>query len=451
MPSLKQPVVDQTLAHIRELLERDDFSSAIQLLEQLKSADKVEVFDELDVEDQAELIPFLKPDQSADLMVELDHDDQADIAKRLDDQTLSDILDEMEPDDAADVIGDLPEERKARVLAEMEEADDVRPLLIHPDESAGGLMTTSFLTLRPAMTAQDAINALRAWSPDDELPYYLYVVDREQKLVGVVSLRSLIVAPPTKPVGDIMNRDVISVPVGTDQEECANLIRKHGFLALPVVDAGNRLLGVITVDDLVGVIEEEATEDVYRLGGVPDEEKAFSPIGFSLRRRLPWLYINLGTAFLAALVVSLFEDTIAQVAILAAMQSIVAGQGGNAATQRVTIIVRALATGEVSLRDAPYIVGKEALLGILQGLAVALVVGLGIAAWEQNWVLGGVIAIALAGNLIVAGVVGAFIPFILKRLGIDPALASSVIVTTFTDCCGFAFSLGLATLLIDYL
>jgi magnesium transporter len=443
--------LDQTIEQLREALERDDYDRARQLIEALKPPDKVEVFDDLDVEDQAELIPRLKPDESADILSELSDGDQADIARRVDDHTLSRILDEMEPDDAADVIGDLPESRQERVLARMTEADDVRPLLIHPDESAGGLMTTSFLTLRPAMTAQDAITALRAWSPDDELPYYLFVVDREQRLVGIVPLRILITASPNRLIGEIMKREVVTVPVGTDQEECANLLRRHGFQALPVVDAAGKLLGVITADDLVDVIEEEATEDVYRLGGVPDEEHIFSTIGFSLRKRLPWLYVNLGTAFLAAWVVSLFEDTVAQVAILAAAQSIVAGQGGNAATQRITIIVRALALNEANFRDMPRVVGKEVLLGVLQGLAVALVLGAGFALWQGNAALGIVVAVAMVGNLIVAGLAGAAVPFVLRRLGIDPALASSVIVTTFTDCCGFAFSLGLATLLLNYL
>jgi magnesium transporter len=446
-----RPDVDQTLDQIRNALDRDDVAGAIHLLEQLKPPDKVEVFDELDVEDQAELLPRLAPDTSADLMAELDTEDQADIAERIDDQSLSRILDEMEPDDAADVIGDLPMPRQQQVLAGMTEADDVRPLLIHPDESAGGLMTTSFLTLRPGMTAQAAIDAVRQWNPDAGIVYYLFVVDRDRKLVGVLSLRQLITAPPTRLIGDIMNRDVISVPAGTDQEECANLIQRHNLLALPVVDSNNVLLGIITVDDLVDVIAEEATEDVYRLGGVPDEEYPFSPVSFSLRRRLPWLYINLLTAFLAAWVVSLFESTIAQVAILAALQSIVAGQGGNAATQTITIMVRGLALGEVDRHNAVKALGKEALQGLLQGLAVALVVGIGVAVWQGKPVLGLVIGVAMVGNMIVAGITGALVPLGLKAARIDPALASSVIVTTFTDCCGFAFALGLATILIQYL
>ena len=446
-----RPTVDDTIDLVREALDRDDITAAIAALERMKDEERVEVFDELDVEDQAELLPKLDPEDSADILAELDEKDAADIAGRVTDKELSRILDEMEPDDAADVIGDLPERRKENVLAGMEEADDVRPLLIHPDETAGGLMTTSFLTLRPQMTAQNAINALREWSPDTEMPYYLFVVDSERKLVGVVSLRALITAPSTRAISKIMNPDVISVPVGTDQEECANLIRKFGFVALPVVDGEHRLLGVITLDDLVEVIEEEATQDVYRLGGVPDEERVWSPIGFSLRKRLPWLYINLGTAFLAAFVVSLFENTIAQVAILAAMQSMVAGQGGNSATQNITIIVRGLALGEVELKDVWPALRKGVILGFLQGVAIGIVVGIGVTLWQHNPVLGFVIGVSMVGNLVVAGLAGTSIPFILKRFRLDPALASAVIVTTFTDCCGFGFSLGLATILLNYL
>ena len=395
--------------------------------------------------------PGLDPDQSADLMVELAQEDQADIADRMDNQVLSRILDEMEPDDAADVIGDLPEARQQLVLAQMTEADDVRPLLIHPDESAGGLMTTSFSTLRPGMTAQAAIDAVRSWDPETEVTYYLYVVDRDRKLAGVVSLRQLISAPPAKLISEIMDPNVITVPAGTDQEECAHMLDEQGLLALPVVDQDNVLLGVITVDDLIDVITEEATEDVYRLGGVPDEDYPLSPVPLSLRRRLPWLYINMGTAFLAAWVVSLFQSTIAQVAILAALQSIVAGQGGNAATQTITIMVRGIALGEITRANALRALGKEALQGLLQGIAVALVVGAGVALWQNNVVLGFVTGAALIVNLTVAGLAGALVPLGLKALHVDPALASSVIVTTFTDCTGFATALGLATLLINYL
>jgi len=200
MAELTRDKIDSALRRVREALDRNSVQDAITILEQLQQDEQVEVFDELDVEDQAELLPRLHPETAAEIVAELDIEGQASIAERVDDRTLSRILDEMEPDDAADMIGELPEERQQRVLANMEEADDVRPLLIHPDESAGALMTTSFLTLRPGMTAQEAIDALREWNPDDEMPYYLFVVDRERRLVGVVSA-----APVTGCVADALN------------------------------------------------------------------------------------------------------------------------------------------------------------------------------------------------------------------------------------------------------
>lgn len=452
LAELDKALLEQTIERVREALDRDDVHGAIALLDQVKrTEDRVEVFDELDIEDQAQILPRLDPEDAADILAELDEEDQADIAERVSDTSLSDILDEMEPDDAADVLGDLSAERKERVLSGMEEADDVRPLLIHPDDSAGGIMTTSFMTLRPGMTVQDAITALREWHPDDEMPYYLFVVDRERRLVGVTALRALITASPTTLIGNIMNTDVISVPAGTDQEECARLLRKFGFLALPVVDADGRLLGVIAHDDLIDVIDEEATEDTFRLAGVSDENSVWSPVMVSMKKRMPWLVVNLGTAFLASWVFGLFEDTNAQLAWFAALPSIVAGQGGNAATQRITILVRGLATGEVELKHAWQVVGKELWLSLLQGLILAVIVGGAIALLKRNSVAGLVIAGAMIGNMIIAGLAGTAIPFLLKKLKFDPALASAVVVTTFTDSCGFFFSWGLATLLLRYL
>jgi len=450
---LNDDELDDVVEKIEDALNRNDVGSAVNTLEALEDDDKFEVFDELDLEDQAELLPRLDPETGADILVEMHEDDQAAVAKRVDDESLSEILDEMEPDDAADVIGDLSEERQQRVLAEMdrEAADDVRALLIYPDESAGGLMTNSFLALRAEMSAQKAIDALREWGPDNETAYYLFVVDRDRHLQGIVSLRDLITAPSDKLLHDIMTTDVMSVPAGTDQEECGQLLRKHGFQALPVVDAEHRLLGVITNDDLVEVIEDEATEDAFRLAGVPDEERVFSSVGDSMKKRLPWLVVNLGTAFLAAAVYNLFTTTVDALPFLAALPSIVAGQGGNAATQRITILVRGLATGEVESEDAMRVILKEIWIGLLQGLALALVVGVGVAIWRNNWVVGGVIGVAMIGNMVVAGLAGTAIPFLLKLIKLDPALASAVIVTTFTDCCGFALSLGLATLLLRYL
>ncbi len=503
--------LDATVEQVRTALNRDDIASAISLLERLKAADQVRLIDELgphdaaeivsemepgdaadivaelspenaadlvaelEPQEQADLLTELKPEDSAeivaefapqaqadliermsaedaaDIVVEMSDEDQADIAGRTSDKRLAAMLDEMEPDDAADMLGDLEEDRKQRVLSGMLEADDVRPLLIYPDESAGGLMTTSFLALRPGMTARDALNALREWDHNDELPYYLFVVDGERHLLGVVGLRPLVTAAPDRPVQDMMHRDVITVLVGTDQEQCAQLLKKYGFLALPVIDAENRLLGVITNDDLMDVVEEEAAEDAFKLSGVNNEEGLFAPVRTSMSKRLPWLLINLGTAFLASWVANQFEDTIKLVPILAALQSLVAGQGGNAASQRIAIVVRGIATGDFNDSDTGRLLLKEVFIGFLQGLAMALLVGVGVYAWQGNATLAAVMAVAMIGNMLVAGLVGPFVPVLLHRFKFDPALSSAVIVTTFTDCFGFLFSLGLASLLIRVL
>jgi magnesium transporter len=443
--------IDQTIESIRDALNRSALDEAIGLIEQLRAPDQADVFNELEPEQQAAILPRLDPDDSADILEYLADEDAADVAEHLDPDTLSRIVDEMEPDEAADLLGDLPKEQADQVLARLEDPDEVRPLLIHPDETAGGRMTSDFLALRRRMTVQEAIHALRNWAPTEDVTYYLFVVDRDNILRGVLSLRKLITADPQATLESIMDTDVTSVQAGVDQEEVARLMTRYGLLALPVVDEAGHLLGLITHDDLVEVIEDEASQDIYRLGGVIDEDRPFGPVRFSVRRRLPWLYINMITAFLAAWVISQFQETIQRVAILAAFQAIVAGQGGNAGTQALTVMVRSIALGEVGLRDVGPALLKEIAVGLINGVAVGLVVGLIAAALQGKPMLGLIIGLAMIGNMVAAGIAGALVPVILKRLKIDPALASGVIVTTVTDVTGFALFLGLATLFLSWL
>lgn len=442
---------DETLAAVRAALDRGAVRDAIEVLERLRPPDQAEVFEELNTSDQAALLPGLEPIETAHLLEELGDDEAADVAERLDATTLAHIVDEMEPDEAADLLGDLNPDLARQTLAQMEEAAEVRPLLIHADDSAGGLMTSEFLLLRERMTAQESIEALRAWQPSEDSTYYLFVVNQAQQLRGVVSLRRLITADPQSVIGDIMHPDPITARAGTDQEEVAHVMSKYDLLALPVVDEGGHMLGVITYDDVVDVIEEEASEDILHLGGVLDEERVTGPVSVSVRRRLPWLYVNLLTAFLAAGVISLFERTIEQLAVLAAFQSIVAGQGGNAGTQALTVVVRSLALGEIELRDAWRILLKELAVGALNGLAVGAAVGAFAFLMEGQPLLGLIIGVAMIGNMLAAGLAGALVPLLLKKLKLDPALGSGVIVTTVTDVVGFGLFLGLATLFIQWL
>jgi magnesium transporter len=438
--------IDLTLAEVRAALERGQVLDAIASLIRLHPADRADAFSDLDDADQAVILKRLEIPVMADLLEELEDDEAVDVAEDIPTDRLADILDEMEPDEAADVLGDLPPVRAAQALAEMEDAEEVIPLLEHPDETAGGLMTTSFITLYPDNTARQAIEFLRQVSPDEETPYYLNVIDRESRLVGVVGLRELIVANPELKVEIIMDPSVVHVTTDTDQEDAARLMVRYDLAAMPVVDSVGILKGVITHDDLMDVIEEEATEDIYRLANVPDPDLSIdSPIGLTIRRRLPWLYLSAATAFFAAWVISQFETLIAQVALLAVFQSVVAGLGGNSATQSLAIIVRAIALGEVDLRESWRIILKEAVTGLFQGAAVGLIAGLGVYLWKGNAAMGLVLGLALMGNILVAGIVGSMVPLVLKALRLDPALASSVLVTTVTDSVGFALFLGLAS------
>ncbi len=449
---MEPSLIDATLDRVRAALESGKVDEAIAALATLHPADRADAFADLPRDEQEEILPRLDAQATADLLEELEDPEAAEVAAQLPSETLADVLDEMDPDEAADILGDLPPEQAASALAQMEEADEVIPLLAHPDDTAGGLMTSVFYALRRQTTAQMAIEFLRQHHPDGEAPYYLYVVDRFNTLIGIVGLRDLIVAEPHATIESIMKRDVASVPVGTDQEEVARIMSRYGLAALPVVDGDGKLVGVINYDAIVDVIEEEATEDIYRLSNVSDGDlQIFSPVRLSVRRRLPWLLVNLGTAFLAASVISLFEATIAKLAVLAVFQSIVAGQGGNAGTQTLAMVVRGLALGEIEFKDAWRAMAREAGIGLIHGMTVGVCVAIGAWLWRGIPILGLVIGLAMVGNLIAAGIAGTLVPLTLKALKLDPALASAVIVTTVTDCVGFGLFLGLATLFLPYL
>ena len=331
----------------------------------------------------------------------------------------------------------------------MEEADEVRPLLQYPPESAGGLMTTVDFVLKQNQTSEEVIHSIRTSAVNANTPYYLYVTDDRGKLCGVVGLRSLIVAPPSTKVCDIMIKEVRSVPALADQEEAAQLMKRYRLSLLPVVDDNERLLGIIFSDDTAFILEEEATEDMYALAQISGSDvQIWSSLRVSISRRLPWLIINLGTAFLAASVVNYFEATIAKAAVLAAFLGIVAGQGGNAATQTIAIVVRSIALNEVDFKDVSKVLWKEALIGLVNGLVIGSAVAVGAWYWHGSPVLGFIVGGAMLGNMIAGAMAGTLVPLTLKAVRLDPALASSVLVTTVTDSVGFGLVLGLATLAI---
>jgi magnesium transporter len=416
----------------------------------LHPADSADVLEELTSEQQREVIDELEPDDAAEVLSYLDVEDAAEMVADLPADQLAHILDEMEPDDAADILAELTDAQASATLADMEAPADVKALLDYEEESAGSLMTKHVVSLRATATVGQALGLLRQLQLDEEIAYYLFVADEAGRLVGVVSLRQLVTAELSTPIASIMNPDVISVSVDADQEEAARTLARYSLPVLPTVDADGRLVGVITADDVIDVIQEEATEDIYRLAGLDSDETVDQSVLTTSRQRLTWLLVNFPTAVLASWVVSLFEGTLTRVAVLAVFMPIIAGMGGNAGIQTLTLIVRSIALGEISLRDGWRTLGRELVVGLINGVCFGVVVGLLGLIWQGMPILGLVAGVAMLANMLAAAIAGTLVPLVLRRIGADPALASGVLVTTFTDVTGYLSFLGLATLLIAY-
>jgi magnesium transporter len=387
----------------------------------------------------------------AAVLREMSASDSLALLQKLEPRQIANLLNNMPVDDATYLASQLPEPLASQVLGLMEAqpAAEIRELLEHEERTAGRIMTPDYFALEEDVTVSEAIAALQRRSEEYEMVFYLYVVDKRNHLVGVVSLRKLLTTPPSTQLHRIMTTDVIYVKTDTPQEEVARLVAQYDLLAIPVVDDEDRLVGIVTVDDVIDVLQEEAAEDMLALAGVSSEERIKTPMMRSLQLRAPWLVINLATAFLASFVIKQFTGTIETLPDLAALVSIPMGMGGNAATQTLTVVVRGLALNEVT--SISWVALKEAIVGagngLINGLICAVVVAI---SFEKVW-LGAVLAIAMVINLVVAGLSGLFIPVVLKKLRIDPAVASTVFVTTCTDVAGSFSFLMLATLLIRLL
>lgn len=423
----------------------------------------VRSFAETHPEGAAHALEGLAPEEAAEVFAELPAEIVGPVAQRLTPHAtaavlqhvppahLHELLDAMTPREAALLLSHLDEERRETALSGLPDdaARRLRTLISYPPETAGGIMEPQVVSLAVDLKTHEAVNVLRR-APRQAL-YYLYVTDRHGVLQGVLSLRDLLLAAHDQPIESLVNRNVVSVPVGTDREEVATLMRQRGFVALPVVDVEGRLLGVVKHDEVLDTVQEEAFEDLQKMVGAGGDESALSPVSTVVKRRLPWLYINLLTAFLASAVVSLFEGTIAQVTALAVFLPIVSGQGGNSGSQTLAVVIRGLALKEILPGAERRIVVKELLAGVLNGLAVAVVTGLSVGLWGRSAALGTVIGLAMIVNMGIAAFAGAVIPIVLQKLGRDPAQSSTIFLTTVTDIVGFASFLGLAALFLPYL
>lgn len=436
-----------------KLLRHNAMPQLRKIIEKTLPADISPVLPLLLEDERRKILSLLiESGKAARVILELDQEDLQEVLDTVDTETLAAVCSSSAPDDAADLLEILDEERREAVLTRLGTAKGahLEALLTHEEATAGSLMNTEYLALDETLTVAEAIDVIRRY-PRKEGFFYVYTVDSEHHLVGVLSLRSLILAPPESELKSIMVQNVVRTTVDASQEEVARAVAKYDLLSIPVVDSQNRMVGVVTVDDVLDVIQEEAEEDLLHLGGVMISERVSSAVLTSYRMRFPWLLFNLVTAFAAASVVRYFEGTIGKWTALAAFMPIVAGMGGNAGTQTLTVFVRGLALGEVEWKTKWRAVSKELMVGFANGASVGLIASVIVGLWTGEWILAGILLGAMICNMIVAGVAGGLVPLALKEFGFDPAISSSIFVTTFTDVAGFFTFLGLATLALPYL
>ncbi len=419
------------------------------LLEDLHPADVADLMGFLTSEHRAVVTVWLPADLLADTLPELDDGIREEVLERVPHLTLAEALQELDSDDAAAVVEDLEDDQRERVLAAMPEVDRaaIESSLGYEEDSAGRLMQREVMAAPSFWNVGDTIDHIRKQGEElPELFFDIYVVDPLNKPVGGVAISRLLRAPRPTPLTEIMD-PVNEITVDQDQEEVAYIFEKYHLISAPVSDSAGRLVGQITVDDIVNIIQEENREDILRLAGVSDEDRG-SSVPEIVRSRVPWLAINLATAVLGASVIGWFEGTIQQVIALAVLMPIVSAIGGNAGTQALTVTVRALATRELNSSNAPRTFWRELVVGIANGMVLAPLIGVAAGLWSQDWRIGGVIAAAMVLNLMVAATVGVLTPLTLSRLKFDPAVSSAVFVTATTDFFGFLIFLGLATIVL---
>ncbi|MCR4652934.1 MAG: magnesium transporter [Eubacterium sp.] len=444
---------NKDLEELRALIEERDHEKLSAFIGLFQPIDFAEMVSELDDTETAGLCALLEEDELASLMEQAGDKERIRIAKTLNDERLLSAMEYMQKDDIVDMLGDFPIGRRKQVIRLMKNSDRqiITNLLQYPEDSAGGLMTTDYIALREDFTVYDGLVKIREISPKTEMIETIYVINSARQLIGCIDLRKLLTAKRDTVIGTIMEEQVISVLPETDQEEAAHLVSRYDLNAIPVVSSSKQILGIITVDDVIDVIVEEYDEDMLQMAGVNAEENLESTWKESLRMRLPWLIVNLATAFLASFTVSLFQDTISKVVALSAVMTIISGMGGNAGTQTMSILVRALSQQDISWKDALRPLGKELVVGVLNGAACGVVTSVVVYFMYHNIFLSLIVIMAMIGNLIVSAFFGFLVPVVLKKLHADPAVASSIFVTTATDVLGFFIFLGLASLFLPYI
>lgn len=428
-----------------ELVRAGEITVFVRRAHDFEPADLADVLSALDDQDRLTAVQALPPELSSQALAEMPEEEHAEeTLAALAPERAAEIVEKLEDDDAADILGELGPAEQERILATLEHRAEVDQLLGYDEETAGGRMTTRTVTVRESATVSEALDEIRRQAAEVDDFYQVFVVDGVHRLVGILPFKDLVVSRADRRVREFMEPADIAVSPEQDQEEVARLMARYNLPSVAVVDEAGRLLGRVTFDDVIDVVEAETTEDLLKFGGVPGDEELAAGWRTAVRSRLPWLYLNLLTAFLAGGVVYLFQSTVQRTIALAIWMPIIAGMGGNAGTQALAVTVRRLALGLIPTHLFGRVVGKEVLVGVVNGLAIGGVVGLVAALVGDEPRLGLVVFLAMTGNLLVAGFAGGFVPVLLERCRVDPAIASSIFVTTFTDVCGFLLLLGLA-------
>jgi len=446
---MKEKIADR----IRTCLEKgraEELKKILARVHPVDLADALALY--FDQDQKLAIFNSLSLQKAALLLREIDSTQEVELLESLDEEWFSQILEEMPSDDRADVLAVLPQAKRERLLSlmEAEESREARELLKYKEDTAGGIMTTDFIALRETITVEEAIEELRA-AQEMEMPSWVYVIDADQRIVGFVPLRKLIAVQPQRRIGEVMTQDLVSVPTDLDQEGVARIVARDDLLVVPVVDSEERLVGVITVDDVIDVIEEEATEDIYEMGGVSGEELLSDPVFRVARRRLPWVLTTLVGGLISAVILIFFKFTLSQAITLAAFIPIIMGMGGNIGIQSSTIVVRGIALGHIDFSRTWKVLFKEIRVGGVMGLACGAVIGTVAQLWQGNPMLGVVIGASMFVAITVAATIGTLAPLIFKRLNVDPAIAAGPFVTSSNDITGLLIYLGLATTLMKFL
>ena len=445
-------IEERQKALINSVLENDK-EKIYEIIDNMYPIDIAILIEEFDDESLLKFYEQIDNELMAEIVEQASEELQVRIIKLFDFKSIVHLFSYMSNDDIADILGNLPIKMRKNLLKMMKTGDtkQLQELLGYDEDSAGGIMTTEYIALKGELSIGESLKKIKEIGPKTEVIETIFVLSKDKELIGTADLRDILISDEDKKLVEIMNDNIISVNPEEDQEKVSLLVSKYDLKAIPVINHKNSLLGIITVDDIIDVIVEEQTEDILMMGGVSKEERVDSSLITSVKKRLPWLFINLGTAFLEAFTVGLFEDVIEQVVALAAAMPIVAGMGGNAGTQTLSVVIRSIALGEVSLKKNWKLVFKEVGLGVINGAATGVITGVILYMKYNNPYLGIIIFAAMIGNLVIAGFFGFLIPLLLKGLGVDPALASAIFLTTATDVFGFFLFLGLAKMFLPFL